>query len=319
MRAALRIAAFALAAVTWASAQAQTYPSKPIRFVTVGGDDVVPRLVAQVLSVQLGQQVFIEEHAGASGTIGAEVAARAPADGYTWLVATSAHTVTHHFFKVSYDIQRDFEPVSLLASYPFLLLSHPSLPATTLADLIKLAKARPGQLNYSATSAGSPTMLTFEMFKTAAHVDIVHVPYKSVGAALTDLVAGHVDLNLAVLPSSLPQIQAHRVRALAVSTAVRAAALPEVPTFVEQGLTRVVSQAWAGVLAPAKTPPAALARMHAEIVKALRRPEVRERILGLSMDPGGNSPEEFRAGIKAELLKWAQVVKEARIPTTAQR
>ncbi|TSA42001.1 MAG: tripartite tricarboxylate transporter substrate binding protein, partial [Betaproteobacteria bacterium] len=143
-----RIAISAIALVFAATAGAQNYPNKPIRFITVGGDDVIPRIVAQVVSGQVGQQVLIEEHAGASGTIGAAVASRASADGYTFMVATSAHMVTHHFFKVSYDILRDFEPVSLLAAYPFVLLSHPSLPVRTLEDLIKLARAKPGQLNY---------------------------------------------------------------------------------------------------------------------------------------------------------------------------
>jgi tripartite-type tricarboxylate transporter receptor subunit TctC len=300
-------------------AQAQQYPARPIRFITVGGDDAIPRIVAQVLSGQLGQQVFVEEHAGASGTIGAEVASRALADGYTFLVATSAHMVTHHFFKVNYDILRDFEPVSLLASYPFVLLAHPSLPVRTLGDLIKLAKANPGQLNYSATSAGSPTMLTFEMFKASAHVNIVHVPYKSVGAALIDVIAGQVGLCLTSIPSALPQVQAHQVRALAVSTPNRSVAAPDVPTFVEQGLPKVVSVAWSGLLAPAKMPSSIVARMNAEVVKALRKPEVRERILALAMTPSESTSDEFRANMKADLVKWAQAVKDANLAIAGQR
>jgi tripartite-type tricarboxylate transporter receptor subunit TctC len=319
MNAKLRTVAVVLGALLWASASAQQYPNKPIRFITVGGDDAIPRLVAQVLSGQLGQQVFVEEHAGASGTIGAEAASRAPADGYTFLVATSAHMVTHHFFKVSYDIVRDFEPVSLLASYPFVLLAHPSLPVRTVGDLIKLAATKPGQLNYSATSAGSPTMLTAELFKTSAHVNIVHVPYKSVGAALTDVIAGQVHLCLTSIPSALPQIQAQRVRALAVSTPNRSTIVPDVPTFAEQGLPKVVTLAWSGLLAPARMPSSAVVRMNAEVIKALRKPEVRERILALAMEPGGNTPEEFRANMKADLATWAQAVKDANIPTVMQR
>ena len=319
MNAKLRTVAVVLGALLWASASEQQYPNKPIRFITVGGDDAIPRLVAQGVSGQLGQQVFVEEHAGASGTIGAEVASRAPADGYTFLVATSAHMVTHHFFKVSYDIVRDFEPVSLLASYPFVLLAHPSLPVRTVADLIKLAETKPGQLNYSATSAGSPTMLTAELFKTSAHVNIVHVPYKSVGAALTDVIAGQVHLCLTSIPSALPQIQAQRVRALAVSTPTRSTIVPDVPTFVEQGLPKVVTLAWSGLLAPARTASSTVVRMNAEVIKALRKPEVRERILALAMEPGGNTPEEFRANMKADLATWSQAVKDANIPTVTQR
>jgi tripartite-type tricarboxylate transporter receptor subunit TctC len=301
------------------AASAQQYPNKPIRFITVGADDAMPRILAQVLSGQLGQQVFVEEHAGASGTIGAEVASRAPADGYTFMVATSTHMVTPHFYNLSYDILRDFEPVSLLAATPFVLLSHPSLPVKTLGDLIKLAEARPGQLNYSATSAGSTSMLTFEMFKASARVNIVHVPYKSIAAALTDVIAGQVHLSLSVTPSALAQIRAHRVRALAVSTPNRSAVLPEVPTFVEQGLPKVVATAWFGLTAPARTASSIIARMNAEVVKALRRPEVRERILALAMEPGENTPDEFRAYMKADLARWAQAVKDANIPVGPQR
>jgi tripartite-type tricarboxylate transporter receptor subunit TctC len=319
MNATLCRVAAVMGAVLCAAASAQQYPAKPIRFITVGGDDAIPRMVAQSISGPLGQQVFVEEHAGASGTIGAEVASRAPNDGYTFLIATSVHMVTPHFYKLSYDILRDFEPVSLLASYPFVLLAHPSLPVKTLEDLIKLAKAKPGQLNYSATSAGSTTMLVTEMFKAGARVNIVHVPYKSVGAALTDVIAGQVQLNMNSLPSALGQIQVHRVRALAVSTPNRAAVLPHVPTFVEQGFPQVVATAWSGLLAPARTPSSVIARMNTEVVKALRKPEVRERILALAMEPKENTPEEFTAFMKADAARWAKAVKDANIPAGARR
>jgi tripartite-type tricarboxylate transporter receptor subunit TctC len=318
MNAKLCSVAVLLGWVLCVGAAAQQYPNKPIRFITVGADDAAPRILAQVLSGQLGQQVYIEEHAGASGTIGAEVASRAPADGYSFMIATSTHMVTPHFYKLSYDIMRDFEPVSLVASTSFVLLAHPSLPVTTLADLIALAKAKPGQLNYSATSAGSTSMLTFEMFKASAHVNIVHVPYKSMAAALTDVIAGQVDLGLNVTPSTLAQIKSHRVRALAVSTPNRSAVLPDVPTFVEQGLN-VVAPAWFGLVAPAKTASSIIARMNAEVVTALRKPEVRERILTLALEPGENTPEEFRAYMKADMARWAQAVKDAKIPTVTQR
>jgi tripartite-type tricarboxylate transporter receptor subunit TctC len=318
MNAKLRSVTVLLGWVLCAAASAQQYPNRPIRSITVGADDAAPRILAQVLSGQLGQQVYIEEHAGASGTIGAEVASRAPADGYSFMIATSTHMVTPHFYKLSYDIMRDFEPVSLLASTSFVLLSHPSLPVTTLADLIALAKAKPGQLNYSATSAGSTSMLTFEMFKASAHVNIVHIPYKSMAAALTDVIAGQVDLALNVTPSTLAQIKSHRVRALAVSTPNRSAVLPDVPTFVEQGLN-VVAPAWFGLVAPAKTASSIIARMNVEVVTALRKPEVRERILTLALEPGENTPEEFRAYMKADMARWAQAVKDAKIPTVTQQ
>jgi tripartite-type tricarboxylate transporter receptor subunit TctC len=295
------------------------YPVRAIRFITVGGDDAIPRIVAQALANQLGQQIYVEEHGGASGTIGADVASRAAPDGYSILVATTAHMVTPHFYKLNYDIQRDFEPISLLAAYPFILLAHPSLPVKTLADLVKLAKAKPGQLNYSSTSAGSTTMVVAEMFKTGAGVNIVHVPYKSVGAAFTDLVAGQVQLNLNTVPSTLAQIQAGRVRALAVSTPQRSAALPDVPTFAEEGFPKVQATAWSGLLTPAKTPPAVLTRLNTEVVRALRRPEVRDRIVGLAMEPSETTREEFAARIKADLAKFTEAVKAANIPAALPR
>jgi tripartite-type tricarboxylate transporter receptor subunit TctC len=309
------IAAAAVCACAWG----QQYPAKPIRFITVGGDDAIPRIVAQALSNQLGQQVYVEDHGGASGTIGADVASRAPADGYSILVATTAHMVTPNFYKLNYDILRDFEAISLLATYPFVLLAHPSLPVKNLGDLVKLAKAKPGQLNYSSTAAGSTTMLVAEMFKAAAQISIAHVPYKTVGAALTDVIAGQVQLNLNTVPGVLAQVQAGRARALAVSTAERSAALPEVPTFGEQGFPQVLATAWSGLLAPAKTPLAILNRLNTEVVKVLRTPAVRERIVGLAMDPVETTREDYAARMKADLAKWAEAVKDANVPTVSQR
>jgi tripartite-type tricarboxylate transporter receptor subunit TctC len=294
------------------AAPAQQYPNRAIRFITVGADDAMPRLLAQELSGTLGQQVYIEEHAGASGTIGAEVASRAPADGYTFMVATSTHMVTPHFYKLTYDIQRDFEPVSMLASTPFVLLAHPSLPVTSLQGLIKLAKASPGKLNYSATATGSTSMLSCELFKAAAGVNIVHVPYKSIAAALIDAVAGQVPLTMSVTPNALSQIKAGRVRALAVTTPKRSAALPDVPAFTELGLP-VALPAWFGLLAPAKTAPAIVIRMNAEVVKALRKPAIRERVLSFALDPGENTPEEFTAFMKADMARWTDAVKAAKL------
>lgn len=294
------------------TASAQQYPDKPVRIITVGSDPAMPRILAQELSGTLGQQVYVEERAGASGTIGAEAASRAPADGYTLLVATSTHMVTPHFYKLSYDILRDFEPVSLLASSPFVLLAHPSLPVVTLQDLIKLAKAKPGQLNYSATAAGSASMLPFEAFNTAAGIKIVHVPYKAVSGALIDAVAGQVPLTMSPAPSSLGQVSANRLRALAVTTPKRTAALPNVPTFAEQGIP-ISLAAWFGIVVPAKTPPAIIARLNTEIVKAMRKPALRERVLSLAMDPGENSPAEFTAFMKEDIVRWTDAVKAARL------
>ena len=226
--------------------------------------------------------------------------------------------VTPLFYRLSYDILRDFEPVSLFASTPFVLVSHPSLPVKTLDDLIKLAKANPGRLNYSAANAGSTTMLIAEMFKSGAHVNIVHVPYKSVSAALTDTIAGQVLLSSTLAVTALSQIQAHKLRALAVSTPQRSAVLPDVPTFGEQGLPNVEGTGWFGLVAPARTPAAVITRMNAEVVKALRKPDVRKRILSLANEPVSNTPDEYMAYMKADIARWSLAVKEAGIKISAQ-
>ena len=293
-------------------AVAQNYPDKPVRIITVGSDPAMPRILAQELSSTLGQQFYVEERAGASGTIGAEVASRAPADGYTLLVVTSTHMVTPYFYKLSYNILRDFEPVSLMATSPFLLLAHPSLPVSNVQELIALAKANPGRLNYSATAAGSATMLPFEMFNSIAGIKIMHVPYKSVAAALIDAVAGQVPLVMSPAPSSLVQVTSGRLRALAVTTPKRTAALPNAPTFAEQGIPIALS-AWFGISVPAKTPLDIIARLNTEIGKAMRKPAIRERVLGLAMDPGENSPAEFIAFMKEDFVRWTEAVKAAKL------
>ena len=293
-------------------AAAQHYPDKPVRIITVGSDPAMPRILAQDLSITLGQQFYVEERAGASGTIGAEVASRAPADGYTLLVVTSTHMVTPYFYKLSYNILRDFEPVSLMATSPFLLLAHPSLPASTVRELIALAKANPGRLNYSATAAGSSSMLPFELFNSIASIKIMHVPYKSVGSALIDAVAGQVPLVMSPAPSSLVQVTSGRLRALAVTTPKRTAALPNAPTFAEQGIPIALS-AWFGISVPIKTPPDIIGRLNTEIVKAMRKLAIRERVLGLAMDPGENSPAEFMAFMKEDFVRWTEAVKAARL------
>jgi tripartite-type tricarboxylate transporter receptor subunit TctC len=303
-----------MSSVVVSAGWAQNYPSRAIRFITVGADDALPRLLAQELGTSLGQQVFVEDHPGASGTLGAEFGARAPADGYNFLISTGSHAVTPYFYKLNYDILRDFEHVSLLATTAFVLLAHPSLPVNRLGDLVALAKAKPGQLNYASSSAGSAPMLTGELFKAKAGVNIVHVPYKSILAAMGDMIAGQVHLSSSVTPSAVAQVRSGRARALAVSTAKRVSVLPEVPTFAEQGYPEVVTTAWYGLSAPAKTPAAVIARMNAEVVKTLRTPAVRDRIGSFALEPAEGTPAEFTAFIKAELARWGEAVKVANVP-----
>ncbi len=309
----------AFASLATTAAQAQQWPSKPIRFITVGASDALPRIIGQEIAQPLGQPIVMEDHPGASGTIGAEFAARQPPDGYTFLVATSTHAVVPNFYKLKYDIVRDFTPVSLLATTPFILVEHPSLPAPTLAQLVELAKKEPGQLYFSATSAGSSSDLVAEMFKATAHVNIVHVPYKSMAAALTDVLAGQVQLCMSVGPTAVSQIEAHKLRALAVSTPHRSAILPEVPTFAESGYPKVVGTAWFGIVAPAGTPEPIISRMSAEIVKVIHKPEVREKALGLAFETVGDTPAEFREFLKADLARWHDGAQAANVKISVPR
>lgn len=289
---------------------AQNYPSKPIRFVTGGGPDAMARILGPKFTAAWGQQVVVEERGGGGGMISAETVARASPDGYTLLLATGTHTINPNFFKLSYDMTRDFAPVTLLGTIPFVLSVHPAVPAATVDELVKLARAKPGELNYGSGGNGSPGHLIGEMFKSRTGVNIVHVPYKTVAQGVTALIGEQVQVNFVVGPSAVPQIRAGRIRPLAVTTAKRSASLPEVPTIAEAGLAGFDAPAWNGVLVPARTPRPVIAQLHAEIVKDLKLPDVLERITALGFEPVGSTPEEFGVFLKAELAKWAKVAKE---------
>ena len=289
---------------------AQNYPSKPIRFVTGGGPDAMARILGPKFTAAWGQQVVVEERGGGGGMISAETVARASPDGYTLLLATGTHTINPNFFKLSYDMTRDFAPVTLLGTIPFVLSVHPAVPAATVDELVKLARAKPGELNYGSGGNGSPGHLIGEMFKSRTGVNIVHVPYKTVAQGVTALIGEQVQVNFVVGPSAVPQIRAGRIRPLAVTTAKRSASLPEVPTIAEACLAGFDAPAWNGVLVPARTPRPVIAQLHAEIVKDLKLPDVLERITALGFEPVGNTPEEFGVFLKAELAKWAKVAKE---------
>ena len=302
--------AIVMAAMAAAPALAQQYPVKPIRFVTGGGPDAMARILGPKFTAAWGQQVVVEERGGGGGMISAETVARASPDGYTLLLATGTHTINPNFFKLSYDMTRDFAPVTLLGTIPFVLSVHPAVPATTVDELVKLARAKPGELNYGSGGNGSPGHLIGEMFKSRTGVNIVHVPYKTVAQGVTALIGEQVQVNFVVGPSAVPQIRAGRIRPLAVTTSKRSASLPEVPTIAEAGLTGFDAPAWNGVLVPARTPRPVIAQLHAEIVKDLKLPDVLERITALGFEPVGNTPEEFGVFLKAELAKWAKVAKE---------
>jgi len=300
-----------LLALACATAGAQPYPAKPIRWVTGGGPDAMARIMGQKFTDAWGQQVVIEERSGGGGMLSAEAVAKAPADGYTLLLATGTHTINPNFFKLSYDMVRDFTPVTLIATISFVLSVHPSLPVKSVSELVKLAKSRPGELNYASGGNGSPGHLIGELFKSMTATDIVHVPYKSVAAGVVGLIGGQVQVDFVVSPSAVPQIKAGRIRGLAVTTLKRSASLPELPTLAESGLPGFDAPAWNGLLVPAGTPAPVVAKLHAEIVRNLKMPDVLERIAVLGFEPVGSTPNDFGEFIKAELAKWARVAKVA--------
>ena len=291
----------------------QAYPTKPIRFVVAGGPDTLPRILGQKLTEAWGRQIVVDQRGGGGGSISAELVAKANPDGYTILLATSTHA-THAVTpgsNVTYDLTRDFAPVSLLASTAFILSVHPSVPAKSVDELIRLAKARPGQFNYGSAGDGSPPHLTTELFKSMVGVDIVHVPYKTIAAAVIDLMSGQLQVMFVVTPSGLPQIKAGRIRALAVSSSKRSPLAPEIPTVAESGVPGFDILTWNGVLAPAGTPKAVVTRLHGELVKALKLPEVRERVVNSGFEPVGGTPEEFGKFLRSEIARWSKVAQQA--------
>ena len=294
---------------------AQTYPSKPIRYVVpfpAGGPlDIVARALGQELNKSWGQPVIVDNRPGAGGNIGADFVAKSPPDGYTIVMgAVSTHAINVTLYsKLPYDPIKDFAPITLITSVPNVLVVHPSVPARNVKELIALAKARPGALNFASGSTGSAGHLAGELFKTMAHVDMAHIPYKGAAPAVVDLMAGQVSLMFDNLASALPNIKAGRVRALAVTTLRRSPMLPELPTISEAGLRGFDVATWFGVLAPAGTPPEIVSKFNAEIVRILNTPAMKERLAALGAEPVGNKPEEFAAFIKAEIPKYARVIK----------
>lgn len=293
------------------TAVAEQWPSKPLIVITTGSAEAAARILGEEISRAFGKQVVTESHAGASGTIAAEYTLRQPADGYTFLNATSALMAAPNTFKVDYDIVRDFTPISLLATSPFILVAHPSLPAHSLAQLIALAKKQPGQLNYSSTSPGSSSSITAAAFKAASNINIVHISYKTMASALTDVLAGQVQLCMSVGASAVAQIKAHKVRPLAVSTPKRSELLPQVPSFTELGYPQVNVTAWYGLLARAGTPAEIVSKLSSEVIKALHKPEVRKKYLDVALEPIGNTPQEFRSFMEADLIRWQKAAKAA--------
>lgn len=300
------------------SALAQTYPVKPVRFVVPyppgGSNDVLTRITAQAMSPGLGQQVVIDNRAGAGGMIGADHVAKSAPDGYT-IVNVQASFVANAALrtKLAYDPINDFAYIGLMARGPMLVVVHPSLPVKNIGELIKLAKARPGQINYGSTGTGGHNHLATELFRKMAGIDIVHIPYKGVAPALTDLMGGHVQLVMTSLPSAMTQVKSGRMKALAVGGATRTSFMPELPTISESGVPGYVAEFWWGLAAPAKTPPDIVSRLAVELEKSLKSPELIKRFAGEGAEPAAMSRAAFTKFIATEITRWRQAAREAGI------
>ncbi len=297
-------------------ASAQSYPMKPIRMIVPsspgGGTDLVARPVAQKLTERWGQQVIVDNRPGAGTIIGTEIAAHAPPDGYTILVAPSSITTLALYTKLNFDLIKDFIPVSLVISAPQLLVVHPSLPVKSVRELIALATAKPGQLNYASPGSGTLPELTFELFKSMAGIDIVHIPYKGTGPAITNLVGGQVQMMITGIVALMPHVKSGRLRGIAVTSAHRAAKLPDLPTVSESGVPKFDVSTWFGVFLPAGTPKPIVAKLNDEIRRILDMRDVRQYFIDQGADPAGNTPEQFAAHVKSEVARWGKVVRDAR-------
>lgn len=310
----------ALLIFVWAgAASAQAYPARPVRVIVPyapgGGADFVTRVFGKAWSDGVGQQFFVDNRAGANGNIGSELAAKSKPDGYTLLsVANTTVTINPSLYRqMPIDMQRDLAPVSIMAGQPNVLVVHPSLPARSVKELVAIARARPGQLDYASASTGSSSHIAAELLRLEAKINITHVPYKGNGPAMADLIAGHVQLMFNNLAPSVSQVKAGKLRALAVTSEKRSSAAPDVPTMAESGYPGVVFNLWVGLLAPSGTPADVIARLNAETAKAAQLRDVRERLLGEGTEPYTTSASQMGDIIREETAKWAKVVKAANI------
>lgn len=307
-----RLAVLAAALTCIAVAHGQDYrpyPHKPIRWVTGGGPDAMARILGQKFTEAWGQQIVIEERGGGGGMMSADLVSRATPDGYTLLLATGTHTISPNYFKMNYHMERDFATVSLLGTITFILSVNPALPVKSLEELIALAKTKPGEINYTSGGNGSPAHIITEFLRLKTGINVVHVPYRTVAQAVTGLIGNQAQFMFVVSPASVPQIKAGRLRGLAVTSLKRSHAMPELPTMIEAGVTDFEALAWNGMMVPAQTPRDIIHKLHAESVKSLKLPDVRDKITALGFEPVGNTPHEFAKFLRAELDKWARVAK----------
>jgi tripartite-type tricarboxylate transporter receptor subunit TctC len=307
--------AAAIAVIAPAQSVAQKFPEKPVRFIVPfppgGGNDILARVLAPKMAEFLGQPVVIDNRAGAGGNIGTDLAAKSPPDGYTIVLASNQVTMNPALFsKLPFDIEKDFAPVALAASVPIVLVVHPSVPANNVRDLIALAKANPGKYNYSTPGAGTPQHIAYEVFNHAAGTKVTHVPYKGTGPAIADLIAGQVQTAFGTLPSLEQHVKAGKLRALAIATPKRSQSMPNVPTVAESALAGFDVPLWYSILAPAGTPGPILARLSADVAKALAAPEVRDRLASQGFEISYLPPEQMSALMKGDIARWGKALRE---------
>jgi tripartite-type tricarboxylate transporter receptor subunit TctC len=298
--------------------QAQDYPNKPIRMIVpyppAGGTDIVARTLAEPLAAALGQPIIIDNRGGAAGNIGTDLAAKSAPDGYTILFTLSSHTINPKLYdKLPFDVEKDFIPISLAAYIPQILVANPSVPANNIKELIALAKSQPGKLNYASVGTGSPGHIAGELFKLKTGIDMVHVPYKGGGPAVTDTLGGQVQLLFVSMPAALQYVKAGRLKAIAVTSDKRSAAAADIPTIAESGVPDYVVNSWYGALVPAKTPPAIVATLQAAFAKVLQSPDVKDRLFAQGAEATSSTSAEFERLIHDELKQWEFVIREAKI------
>ena len=319
MKIATKLALTMMLGMATLNAHAQTYPAKPVRFIVPfppgGPTDIMGRLAAQRLTEAWGVQVVADNRAGAGGNIGSELCAKSPPDGYTICMMTVAQSISPSIYpKLGFDPLKDFAPVTLMATLPSLLMVHPSLPVKNVKELVALAKAKPATLTYASTGNGTSPHMLMEMFKwMAGGINLVHVPYKGASPAMIDQISGQIDVAFSTAIAALPFVQQGKVRAIAVSTKDRFAPLPDLPTVEQGGIKGYDGSSWQGVVMPANTPRDMIAKANAELVKMLKSPDMKEKILLQGGIAIGNSPDEFAAYMNSEIDKWAKVAKAANV------
>jgi len=318
MRKAVIVACAVSAAIIGLPLHAQTYPSKPVRFILPfpagGPTDLLGRIIGQKFAAQLGQPVVPENRPGAGGNVGTEYGAKQAPDGYTIVLASPSLSISPSLYKkLGYDPVKDFTSISMVAQIPNVLLVHPSVPAKTLKELIALAKANPGKLNFGSGGLGTSNHLGSELFKSLAGVNLVHIPYKGSNEAMVGMMGGHVDMVVIGVPPTLPHIKAGRVRPLAVLAAERLSYLPNVPTSKEAGISNYEVTTWYDLIVPAATPRDIIARLNAEWLKLAEMPDTKEKMLTAGFEPMASTPEQANEFVKAEIVRWAKVIKDAKL------